>query len=233
MGKRGDLPAGASADELAAELLTAYHPGQRVSVETLRLLFSRRRWNTSIEAVRQVHALLSGGTEALDQLLRSSTTAARLIRGSDGNVYMRRLRPEEKGTAVLDVSNLVWSFNASGPKVEPLLHIIHCLRRHHVAEIVAVADANLQYVVADPGNIAFLSDRVEEFRYAPAGTPADPTIIEVARERGGWIGSNDQFREWRKRSGWARSNLWRILVPIVFVPPDSCDLGIVGDELQG
>jgi hypothetical protein len=212
-------------------LLSAARPGQRISPSTLRLLFSRRRWDTSQQAVRSLYHLL-GDDRALQSFLEDSPEMnGRFFRGSDGNTYLRRLHRDERETVYIDVNNLVWSFNSSAPRIEPLLGVFNGLRRYGIRRIHAVADANLPYLIADPTNLPVVVEGADAWEYVESGTVADLRIIELCRNHPGWIGSNDRFREWKKCDGWTRANLWRIVVAVTFVPPDGCSLGMVGEEL--
>ena len=206
-------------------------PGQRVSVATLRLLSSRQRWDTGNPAVRTALKMLQNDEETLDYLTESPGLGATMFRSANGAVYLRRLKEAEKKTVLVDVSNLVWSFNASAPRVEPLGALFSCLRRYEVTRVYAVADANLPYVVGDPARIPGVAEMADRWEYAQTGTPADELIVQYARSGTAWILTNDRFREWRKLDRWTRQNLWRLLIPVVFLPPDGCDLGVVGEEL--
>ncbi len=212
-------------------LLASFRPGQRVTPATLRLLFARQRWDASQPGVRSLSQLLQDDREIHAYLEHSPELHGIYFQGRDGSVYVRRLRPEERTTVYIDVNNLVWSFNSAAPRAAHLHGLCTALRRYGVRTIHAVADANLPYVIADPENLPDVVAAADLWEYAERGTVADRRIVALARERPGWIASNDRFREWKRLDGWSRANLWRLVVPVVFVPPDGCDLGSVGEEL--
>lgn len=126
--------------------------------------------------------------------------------------------------AILDVNNLVWTLSRPSiglpHRLAALQPVIAQLRARGIEEVVAVADANIAYLVADVnGNASgdvpeVLRGSIDRFIVVATGEPADRTILDLARELDAWIVSNDHFREWKKRDKWVKRNAWKRRVTV-------------------
>ncbi|TVR74753.1 MAG: hypothetical protein EA427_00680 [Spirochaetaceae bacterium] len=69
--------------------------------------------------------------------------------------------------------------------------------------------------MAQEGVLSMLRETLDDLVLAPAGTPADRIILDMAKEEKGFILSNDMFRDWRRRSSWCKRNIHRLRVPLI------------------
>lgn len=207
------------------------HPGQVVYPRTLRLFFGRKKWNVGDTDVASLRSFLTDDTAIRERL--ASQGFRDVIVGTDHGVLLRRqLSDEERENAVVDVNNVVWSLRSAAPSIATVNEIVDYLRRRGVNYVIGVADANIRYIVTDPERIEDVASRFDDFVYAESGTPADERIIEIASGTPSFVVSNDRFREYRKRDGWSRSTLWRVLATIERTDEGALRLGGAGNDLD-
>jgi hypothetical protein len=233
----------AEATAALARLVTGVRPGQPVTGAALAFELRRGTVGIPSEALR---ALLDGladpafRTQLLSDhpLLRGLTY--RYVDPSTGVVSFRRRRwtREERRGAVVDISNLLWTFRrrATGepPRLAPVVAAVGSLRKQGLETLVGVGDANLLHVAVDPGTAEPLERVLDRLVLAPPGIPADPILLDIARDLDILIISNDTFREWRRSSAWRRREIWRRRIPLKPHPEDpagSYHLGDAGWEL--
>ncbi len=100
---------------------------------------------------------------------------------------------------VVDGSNVMY-WRDGTPRIEPVQEVV----RHLVASgftIGVMFDANAGHLFAgayrdDKAISKLLGLPQKDVMVVPSGRPADPYILDAARERGGVIISNDRFRDW-------------------------------------
>ncbi len=108
-------------------------------------------------------------------------------------------RERAKNWVILDGSNVMyWRDNI--PRIETVREVVsHCQALGKAVSVVF--DANVGYLIADK----YLDDPVlarmlglpeKQVLVVPKGTPADPIILQAAREFSARIVTNDQFRDW-------------------------------------
>lgn len=218
-------------DELLREIVLQVHSGQVVYPRTLRLHFGRRKWNIHDGDVASLRTLLSDD-DAVRQRLSSPAFRDLIVGTDDGSLLRRQLSNEERRRAIVDVNNVVWTLRSAAPSIASIDEVLRYLRERGVTSIIGVADANVRYVVADPDRIDDVVSRFDDFVYAESGTPADERIIEIAAGIPSFIVSNDRFREYRKRNGRPRSNLWRVLATIKRTEEGVLQLTGAGNDLN-
>ena len=218
---------------LAAESVPV---GRRVTPKELALHISRGATRIPREHAASVRDLLAT-TRSLDDLMGDDTGWRELVyRDETGLVHRRRWNRDERRRAIVDLSNLVWTFRMKGtrPLIASLPPVLAFLRTLDIEEIRGVADANIRHVVEDPGLLDELETALDELTIVEARHPADPVIIDTALRREALIISNDRYREWKRDSAARRRAVWRIVVPIRPASPGSgtrYDLGEPGAEL--
>ncbi len=124
---------------------------------------------------------------------------------------------------VIDGSNVL-HWNDGIPKIETVREVVSALAKAGLTPGV-VFDANAGYKIsgrymhdAALGSLLGLSkDRV---MVAPKGVPADPVILQLARDYGAMVVTNDRFRDWADdyadvlkskepvRGGYKNGELW-------------------------
>lgn len=136
-----------------------------------------------------------------------------------------RARPK---WVVVDGSN-VMHWQDDTPRIEPLRDVLDRLARAGMTAGV-VFDANAGYLVAGKyqhdhafGRLLGLPE--DRIMVVPKGTPADPTILTVARDLGARVVTNDRYRDWTAdfpevarpgfliRGGYRNGALWLDLEP--------------------
>ncbi len=141
---------------------------------------------------------------------------------------VRRLSAREREAAVLDVSNLLWTFSRPSigipPDMERLHPVVRALRAAGVRTIVGVADANVTSLLGEGGLDTVAEGLFDRFEVVQTGTPADTRILEIARRAPAFVVSNDRFREWKRRDRWVKRNIHRLLMTAV--PDESCAGGV-------
>ena len=112
------------------------------------------------------------------------------------------LRRSRRPEVILDGSN-VMHWREDGPSLDTVREVIASLEASGFKPGV-VFDANAGYLLSGRYRhhdsfakaLGLPADRV---MVVPKGTPADPLILQVARDRGARIVSNDRFRDWAER----------------------------------
>ncbi len=175
---------------------------------------------------------------SLDDLMDGEARWRELVyRDAADRFHRRRWNRPERRRAVVDLSNLAWTFRVKGsrPTVAALLPVVAFLRSLNIEEIHGIADANIRHVVDDPDSISELAVALDELTIVEARQPADPAIIDTALRWGSLIVSNDRYREWKRSSAGRRRAVWRIVVPLrpaAHNRSDIYDLGEPGAELR-
>lgn len=100
---------------------------------------------------------------------------------------------------VVDGSN-VMHWQDETPRIEPLREVLDHLARAGMTAGV-VFDANAGYLVAgkyqhDHAFGRMLGLPEDRIMVVPKGTPADPTILTIARDLGARVVTNDRYRDW-------------------------------------
>jgi hypothetical protein len=111
----------------------------------------------------------------------------------------RRSRPEPGQWIVLDGSNVMY-WKDGTPRIETVQEVMRALSEPDL-EIGVMFDANAGYLLFDryTHDHAFaglLGLPVDNVMVVPKGTPADPYILDAARQLGARIVTNDRFRDW-------------------------------------
>ncbi|MDW4499462.1 hypothetical protein R5H30_15830 [Sulfitobacter sp. D35] len=101
--------------------------------------------------------------------------------------------------AILDGSN-VMHWKDGVPRIEPVREVARALEQRGILPIV-VFDANAGYLLS--GRYRHDDDLAKAIGIAPAqvlvvdkGTPADPTILRLARRYGAFVVTRDRYRDW-------------------------------------
>lgn len=113
-------------------------------------------------------------------------------------LWLRRQRKPRKWI-VIDGSNVMY-WNGNTPDIATLQDVLRHLKTQGYTAGV-VFDANAGYLLAGRyqhdyafgKRLGLPQDRV---MVVPKGTPADPVILQAARDLGGPILTNDKFRDW-------------------------------------
>ncbi|MGI3164818.1 NYN domain-containing protein [Pseudooceanicola sp. 200-1SW] len=119
-----------------------------------------------------------------------------LLRGDGAPGAWRR------GGVILDGSNIM-HWKGQGPDLGPVQEAVRLLRDRGQVPLV-VFDANAGYKLCGryqgSGALAKrLGMRPGQVRVVPKGTPADEVILQLARQRGARVVTNDRFRDWVDR----------------------------------
>jgi hypothetical protein len=239
------VPDTASIADLA-RVVAQVRPGHPVTTAALTLELRRGAVGKPSDGLRSLMERLADPafrarlfTEA--PLLRQLTYRCDGAAPGEKAFRRRRWTREERRGAVVDLSNLLWTFRrrATGeaPRLAPVIAAIAWLRHRGLDQLIGVGDANLLHVAVDaddPESVHHLEDALDRLVLAPGGVPADPILLDIARDADLLIVSNDTFREWRRSSTWRRREIWRRRVPLRphrDDPAGSYDLGEAGWEL--
>lgn len=214
--------------DLAAlrRLICMVHPGQRLRLNTLRVLAAR-------SGLHNVEQALASPAAFVEVIERSAELGCLVVRDAQGAWWRRRWTAAERGSVVVDLSNVLWTCRSRDPvsgdssdappgrvlRASSAVPVLHRLAALGLGPIHLVADHSLPSMLRDPAGLADLQKVADSLTVAPPGTPADPLLFELAREHPCLILSNDRFRDWRRSSSWHRRTLHRIRIP--FVAPDS------------
>ncbi|WP_420004054.1 NYN domain-containing protein [Arenibacterium sp. LLYu02] len=111
----------------------------------------------------------------------------------------RRRKAHARRLAIIDGSNLIY-WRDEACSLEPVQDAIATLRKAGYLPCV-IFDANAGYLVADRyldgGAFAKRLGLSEQNAHVvPRGQPADPFILQLARESDGIVISRDRFRDW-------------------------------------
>lgn len=113
----------------------------------------------------------------------------------------RRRKSHARRLAIIDGSNLIY-WRDQHCSLQPVQEAIAILRKAGFRPCV-IFDANAGYLVADRyldgGAFAKRLGLSEQNAHVvPRGQPADPFILQLARESGGIVVSRDRFRDWKE-----------------------------------
>ena len=111
---------------------------------------------------------------------------------------LRRLKTS-KNWAVVDGSNVL-HWKGGVPNIATVREVVDELKTKGRTPGV-VFDANVGYKISnsymnDSSIAALLGSPRSHVMVAPKGTPADPLVLQVARDLGAAIVTNDRFRDW-------------------------------------
>ncbi|UAB87460.1 hypothetical protein I5192_09355 [Ruegeria sp. SCSIO 43209] len=111
---------------------------------------------------------------------------------------LRRLKTS-KNWAVVDGSNVL-HWKGGVPNIATVREVVDELKTKGRTPGV-VFDANVGYKISDrymndSSLAALLGLPCSHVMVAPKGTPADPLVLQVARDLGAAIVTNDRFRDW-------------------------------------
>jgi hypothetical protein len=142
-------------------------------------------------------------------------------------LLLRRVRRARtaagKAWVLVDGSNVMhWQDNS--PRIEPLGQVVGEMKRRGYAPCV-VFDANAGWKLAgrylgDAALARLLDLPAAQVLVVPKGTPADPYILETARDLNARIVTNDRYRDWADRyplvnapgflirGGWRDGGVW-------------------------
>ncbi len=114
-------------------------------------------------------------------------------------VIWRRRAARPDNWIIIDGSNVMY-WNGNTPDIATLKEVLHHLRRAGFTPGV-VFDANAGYLLGGryQHDYAFgvqLGLPKDQVMVVPKGTPADPVILQAARDLGGPVLTNDRFRDW-------------------------------------
>ena len=112
---------------------------------------------------------------------------------------LRRSKQDRKKFIIVDGSN-VMHWKTGAPDIGAVREVVDELRLRGYAPGV-VFDANAGYLLAGRYQHDKVFGRqldlpVDQVMVVPKGNPADPYILQSARDYGGQIVSRDQFRDW-------------------------------------
>lgn len=114
--------------------------------------------------------------------------------------FVRRTPRQRSGALIIDGSNVMY-WRDGVPKIETVAEVL----QHLIAlgfKPGVIFDANAGYLFAD----GYRGDRaigkilglpLDRVMVVPKGTPADPYILQAARDMKARIISNDRFRDWQ------------------------------------
>ena len=120
-----------------------------------------------------------------------------LLKGIRARFFARRAHGAR--TVVVDGSNVMY-WRDGTPQIEPVQEVVRYLTaRGYNAGVMF--DANAGYLLAgsylgDKALSKMLKLPVASVQVVPKGSPADPFILDAAREMGAFVVSNDRFRDW-------------------------------------
>ncbi len=111
----------------------------------------------------------------------------------------RNARKAKREWVVLDGSN-VMHWKDGTPQIETVREVLSYLSKRGYT-LGVVFDANAGYLISgtylhDSSFGKMLGLPEERVMVVPKGTPADPYILDVARDLGARVVSNDRFRDW-------------------------------------
>lgn len=104
---------------------------------------------------------------------------------------------DARRVAIVDASNVANSAPSARARLDYLTLVVERLVAAGWTPLV-VADAGLDRRIDDRAGYLRMVER-GEIRVAPAGREADELILQMARELGAAVVSNDRFREWQDR----------------------------------
>jgi ribosomal protein L28 len=106
---------------------------------------------------------------------------------------------EERKVAVVDGNNVAWSVQKKRkPKLENILHLRNALVEQGY-EVIIWVSAKLRHDIDRQAELEEMI-RSNKILQAPAGTNDDKFILKTAERLGGYVVSNDQFRDFPKET---------------------------------
>ena len=110
-----------------------------------------------------------------------------------------RRRVRRVNQAVIDGSNVMYWQNGE-PHLDPLRSVVQLLKEEGYSPRV-LFDANAGYLLSgvylhDQPLAKLLNISSNHVMVVPKGQPADPLILQLARDSKGVVISNDRFRDW-------------------------------------
>lgn len=112
--------------------------------------------------------------------------------------------------AIIDGSNVAYSTEGSGPRLENILLVSQKLRDEGYRPVVVV-DAALRHNIDRKGEFERLVDE-GAIKQAPPGTDADYFILSFARDLDASVVSNDRFKERRQAFPEAQERVIRYMI---------------------
>ncbi len=112
--------------------------------------------------------------------------------------------------AIIDGSNVAYSTEGGGPRLENILLVSQKLRDEGYRPVVVV-DAALRHNIDRKGDFERLVDE-GAIKQAPPGTDADYFILSFARDLDASVVSNDRFKERRQAFPEASERVIRYMI---------------------
>lgn len=112
--------------------------------------------------------------------------------------------------AIIDGSNVAYSTEGGGPRLENILLVSQKLRAEGYRPVVVV-DAALRHNIDRKGEFERLVDE-GAIKQAPPGTDADYFILSFARDLDASVVSNDRFKERRQAFPEAQERVIRYMI---------------------
>ncbi len=112
--------------------------------------------------------------------------------------------------AIVDGSNVAYSTEGGGPRLENILLVSQKLRDEGYRPVVVV-DAALRHNIDRKGEFERLVDE-GSIKQAPPGTDADYFILSFARDLDASVVSNDRFKERRQAFPEAQERVIRYMI---------------------
>ena len=109
----------------------------------------------------------------------------------------------------IDASNVGHGVDLKTPTVDNIVLIKDKLREMGFETIIIIADASLRHRIDDKKRFEELIDS-GMISQAPAKTEADEFIIGFAKQKIGYIVTNDKLDDWRKKDPWVKENLDKV-----------------------
>ena len=109
----------------------------------------------------------------------------------------------------MDASNVAHGADLKKPTVNNILLVAEKLRSIGFTKVIIIADASLRHKIDD-------KKRYEELltqgfiSQAPAKTEADEFLIGFAKQKIGYIVTNDRLEKWMQKDPWVKDNLYDI-----------------------
>lgn len=111
----------------------------------------------------------------------------------------------------VDASNVAHGVDLKQPLVSNIVLINDKLREIGFQTVILIADASLRHKIDDSRAFEDLIDS-GVVSQAPAKTSADEFLIGFAKQKTGYIVTNDKLMEWRKKDDWAKKNLDKLCI---------------------
>jgi len=106
----------------------------------------------------------------------------------------------------VDASNVAHGIDSKIPSVHNIILIHDKLKNMGFARIIIIADASLRHKIDEKDTFEKLIDE-GMVSQAPAKTAADEFIIGFAKQKLGYIVTNDKLEDWKKKDPWVKENI--------------------------